>query len=61
MGANLHPQFAVRLDDEDRELLAEVAKTEKLSRSEILRRGLRQYARELKVSTRQTRPRRKKR
>jgi hypothetical protein len=44
------PQVAVRFDDEDRAILDAVAKHERLSHSDIVRRAVRAYAKELGVS-----------
>jgi predicted transcriptional regulator len=52
------PHFAIRLDDEDRALLDAVARHEKLTKSDVLRRGLREYAARLGVK--QPRPKAKK-
>lgn len=43
------PHFALRLDEEDRGLLDAVASREKLTKSDILRRGLREYAARLGI------------
>lgn len=45
------PLIALRLDAEDRALLDECAKREKLTKSDILRRALRAYATSLGVTT----------
>ncbi|MEB2314114.1 MAG: hypothetical protein OZ921_15350 [Sorangiineae bacterium] len=44
------PLIALRLDAEDRALLEACVRTEKLTKSDILRRALRLYARELGVT-----------
>jgi len=44
------PHMGLRLDAEDRALLDAVAAHEKLTRSDILRRALRAYAKELGVT-----------
>lgn len=44
------PHIGLRLDEEDRALLDAVAAYEKLTRSDILRRALRAYAKELGVT-----------
>jgi uncharacterized protein (DUF1778 family) len=44
------PHIGLRLDDEDRALLDAVAAHEKLTRSDILRRALRAYAKDLGVT-----------
>lgn len=49
--AHLVPHFAIRLDDEDRALLDAVAKHEKLTKSDVLRRGLRAYAKKLGIAS----------
>jgi hypothetical protein len=41
----MEQQIGIRLDAEDAALLAAVVRFEKLSRSDIFRRALRQYAR----------------
>lgn len=41
---NRDPLFSMRLDEEDRALLEAVSKAEKLTKSDVLRRGLRDYA-----------------
>lgn len=38
------PLFCIRMDEEDRALLHAVAAHEKLTKSDVLRRGLREYA-----------------
>jgi uncharacterized protein (DUF1778 family) len=43
------PHLAIRLDAEDRALLEACAKAEKLSKSDILRRALRAYAKTIGV------------
>jgi hypothetical protein len=43
------PLMNVRLDDEDRALLEAVAAHEKLSKSDIIRRAIREYAARLGV------------
>jgi len=40
------PNLAVRLDSEDIELLEQLRKREKMSRSELVRRAIRKIARE---------------
>jgi len=40
------PNLAVRLDSEDIELLEQLRKLEKMTRSEVIRRALRKVARE---------------
>lgn len=56
------PHIAIRLDDEDRALLAACSAAEKLTKSDILRRALRDYAKKIGVSLedgkRQRRPKR---
>lgn len=49
------PQVAVRFDDEDRAILEAVAKHERLTNSDIIRRAVRQYAKALGVETQPTR------
>jgi uncharacterized protein (DUF1778 family) len=44
------PHMAIRLDAEDRALLEACAKTEKLTKSDILRRALRAYAKSIGVT-----------
>jgi hypothetical protein len=44
------PHIGLRLDDEDRALLEACSKREKLSKSDILRRALRDYAVKLGVT-----------
>jgi hypothetical protein len=47
-----HPRhFVVVLDREDRTLLEQVSATEKLTKSDVLRRALRRYAKELGLTT----------
>ena len=41
-------QFLVKFDEDDRRLLEQSAEIEKLNRSEILRRALREYHKKLK-------------
>lgn len=43
------PQVGVRFDDQDRAILEAVAKHERLTHSDIIRRAVRAYARELGV------------
>ena len=43
------PNVALRLDPEDLELLKRASATEKLNRSDVLRRALRQYAKSLGI------------
>jgi uncharacterized protein (DUF1778 family) len=43
------PNVAVRLDDEDRAILEALAKLERLSNSDIIRRAVRAYAKDLGV------------
>jgi hypothetical protein len=43
------PHMAIRLDAEDRALLEACAKAEKLTKSDIMRRALRAYARSIGV------------
>ncbi len=43
------PHIAIRLDAEDRALLDECSRREKLTKSDILRRALRAYARMMGV------------
>lgn len=45
----VEPHIGLRLDDEDRALLEGCAAQEKLSKSDILRRALRAYAKALGV------------
>lgn len=54
------PLFAIRLDDEDRALVEACAAREKLSMSDIVRRAIRAYAKELGVEavTKRQRPKR---
>ena len=49
----------IRLDDEDRALLDACAAKEKLTKSDILRRALRDYAAKLGVTVKPARTRRK--
>lgn len=44
------PHFAIRFDAEDRALLEACAKEERLKKSDILRRALRDYARKIGVT-----------
>jgi uncharacterized protein (DUF1778 family) len=44
------PHIAIRLDEEDRALLEACAKAEKLTKSDIIRRAVREYARKLGVA-----------
>ena len=44
------PHMAIRLDAEDRALLEACSKAEKLTKSDILRRALRAYAKSIGVS-----------
>jgi hypothetical protein len=44
------PLFAIRLDEEDRALLEACSQAEKLTKSDILRRALRDYAKKLGVT-----------
>lgn len=44
------PHMAIRLDSEDRALLEACAKAEKLTKSDIMRRALRAYAKALGVA-----------
>jgi len=44
------PHMAIRLDAEDRALLEACVKAEKLSKSDILRRALRAYAKTIGVT-----------
>ena len=46
---HLVPHFAIRLDDEDRALLEAVSRHEKLTKSDVLRIGLRKYAQAIGV------------
>ncbi len=50
----------IRMDDEDRALLDACSTKEKLTKSDILRRALRAYARTLGVGADVTKPRRAK-
>lgn len=54
------PHIGLRLDDEDRALLEACSKVEKLSKSDILRRALREYAKKLGVTEEPKRGRTKK-
>ncbi len=44
------PHLAIRLDENDRALLDACAKKENLSKSDVLRRGLHLFAKQLKVA-----------
>ena len=44
-------QFILNLDREDRELLDKMAAVEKLKRSDVVRRALRRYAKDLGLET----------
>jgi hypothetical protein len=44
-------QFLLKLDEEDASLLARAAEADKLTRTEVLRRALRLYAKELGVKS----------
>jgi hypothetical protein len=46
----------LRMDEEDQELLEACARHEKLTKSEILRRALREYARKLEMKVGTSRP-----
>jgi hypothetical protein len=48
------PQIAVRFDDDDRAVLDAVMKYERLSASDIIRRAVRKYAKDLGVETQAT-------
>ena len=50
LGPTSQPQIAARFDDEDLAILDAVAAAERLSRSDILRRAVRAYAKELGVN-----------
>ena len=51
-GETPHPRhFVVVLDREDRALLEQVSATEKLTKSDVLRRALRRYAKDLGLTT----------
>ncbi|HVW29487.1 MAG TPA: ribbon-helix-helix protein, CopG family [Polyangiaceae bacterium] len=54
------PHIGLRLDTEDRALLEACSKAEKLNKSDIIRRALRDYAKKLGVAAEPTRGRRKK-
>jgi metal-responsive CopG/Arc/MetJ family transcriptional regulator len=47
-GAPKRPMFMVQLDSEDRAMLEEASRAEKLTRSDIIRRALRAYYRKLR-------------
>jgi len=49
-GTVSEPQVAVRFDDEDRQYLDQAAKLERLSRSDIIRRAVRAYAKALGIN-----------
>jgi uncharacterized protein (DUF1778 family) len=49
-GTTSEPQVAVRFDDEDRRFLDGAAKLERLSRSDIIRRAVRAYAKSLGIN-----------
>lgn len=53
------PHIGLRLDDEDRTMLEECAAKEKLSKSDILRRALREYAAKLGVTGKPKRKRKR--
>lgn len=55
--AHRDPHFAIRLDAEDRALLDAVSKAVKLSKSDVLRIGLREYA--SRVGVKPPKPRKK--
>jgi hypothetical protein len=46
----IEPHIAIRLDAEDRALLAACSKAEKLTKSDIIRRAIRDYAKKLGVT-----------
>lgn len=50
------PNVAVRLDDEDRAILEALAKLERLSNSDIIRRAVRAYAKDLGVVSQPQQP-----
>jgi hypothetical protein len=54
------PHIALRLDAEDRALLEACSKAEKLNKSDIIRRALREYAKKLGVGAEPKRGRRSK-
>jgi len=45
----LDPLVAIRLDDEDRAILAALVAHEKLTKSDVIRRAIRAYAKQLRV------------
>jgi hypothetical protein len=53
------PHIAIRFDAEDRALLEACSKAEKLTKSDIIRRALREYAKKLGVTADMKRGRRR--
>lgn len=50
-GGHVPKTFILNLDREDRELLDRMAAAEKLKRSDVVRRALRRYAKDLGLET----------